>query len=131
MAVHDEDSKKSLTELNQQMVEMEQKAEDSPEAAREYFRPRLSDQLMFRRANGTVVGKADFLDGLKNNPFQERSPEDVFVCVQDDRALVTLIVVGKRKDDGAVHRYRNIRAFSRSGEQWTMEFWYNYEIPDL
>jgi hypothetical protein len=122
------DSKKSLAELNQQMLQMEQQG---GEAAQDYFRPGLSNQLVFRRANGTIVGKAAFLDGLKNNPFQQRHSEDVSVSVQEDRALVTLIVVGQRKDDGSVHRYRNIRLFSRSGEQWILEFWYNYEITGL
>jgi hypothetical protein len=116
-----------LNELSQEMVQMEQKGE----AAHDYFKKHLSDQLVFRRANGTVVRIDAFMAGLKNNPFQERHSEDVSVSVQGDRALVTMIVVAKRKDDGSVHRYRNIRLFSLSGGQWIMEFWYNYEITGL
>jgi hypothetical protein len=55
----------------------------------------------------------------------------VSAIVQGDRALVKLIVVGKRNDDGSVHLYRNIRLFSRSGDKWVLEFWYNYEIPNV
>lgn len=37
-------------------------------------------------------------------------------------ALVTLIVVGTRKDDGSVHRYRNLSLFSRkeTAECWSV-----------
>ncbi len=41
------------------------------------------------------------------------------------------IAVGTRKDDGSVHRYRNVRLFSRAGNEWIMELWYNYEITGL
>ena len=96
-----------------------------------FFNSRLSDQLIFRRASGKVVGKWDsegFLANLKNNPFSSRHTEDVSVTLLDDHALVTLIVVAKRADDESVHRYRNIRLFSRSGEDWVLVLWYNYEI---
>jgi hypothetical protein len=132
MAIDDEEgTKRSLTELNQEMVQMEQQAEAGLEAAQRYFRARLSDQLVFRRADGTIIRKTGFLDGLKNNPFQKRDPENVSVSLQGERALVTLIVVGKRKDDKSEHRYCNIRLFSRFGNEWVMEFWYNYEITGL
>jgi hypothetical protein len=128
MSVNDDERTKNyLTELNREMVQMEQQGE----AAREYFEPRLSDQLLFRRASGKVDSRSGFLGGLKNNPFERRESEDVSAVVQGDRALVRLIVAGKRKDDGSVQRYRNIRLFSRSGDEWVLEFWYNYEIPDL
>jgi hypothetical protein len=129
MAIDDDEyTKNSLAELNQHMVQIEQQG---GEVAQEYFRPHLSDKLIFRRANGLAVGKAAFLEGLNNNPFQERHSEDVSVSLQGDRALVTLAVAGKRKDDGSVHRYTNIRLFFRSGEQWVLEFWYNYENAGL
>src|SRR5215831_11063333 len=109
MAIDDDEyNNKLLTELNQHMVQIEQQG---GAAAQDYFRSHLSDKLIFRRANGAVVGKAAFLDGLKNNPFQARHSEDVSVSVQKDRALVTLIVIGKRTDDGSVHRYSNVRLF--------------------
>src|SRR5215472_9512603 len=117
-----------LIELNQRIATEEQQGE----AARDFFQGVLSDQLTFRRASGKVVGKAGpdgFLEGLTNNPFSERGVEGkVAVTPVDDRALVTLIVVGRRKDDGSVHRYRNIRLFSRAAQNWIMELWYNYEI---
>lgn len=120
-----------LIALNEKSVEVEQAG--GPDALA-FFESLLSDQLIFRRASGKVVGKAGpdgFLEGLKNNPFKSRVPDDISVTVLDNRALVTLIIVARRKDDDSVHRYRNIRLFSRAADGWIMEFWYNYEVTGL
>jgi hypothetical protein len=117
--------------LNHRVAQMEQ--EGGP-AAREFFNTHLADTLVFRRANGRVVGKfgaGGFLSTLDANPFQSRELEDIAVNPVDGRMLVTLIVIGTRKDDGSVHRYRNIRSFSRPRDRWVIEFWYNYEITGL
>ena len=120
---------KYLSTLNEQSVEVEQAGGDE---ARKYFEKLLSDQLIFRRATGKVVSKAEFLEGFKkSSPFSSRSCGIVSVTPLNDRALVTLIVVATRADDGSVHHYRNIRLFSRSGQDWLMELWYNYEITGL
>ena len=100
-------------------------------AAKKFFEANLSHQLIFRRADGKVVGKFAFFDSLEKNPFQSRQSEQVAVELMGDRALVTLIVVGTMRQDQSVHRYRNIRLFSRVGNSWHLELWYNYEIPGL
>jgi uncharacterized protein DUF4440 len=119
--------KESLEKLNRQIAHEEQRGE----AASMFLKTCLSDQLIFRRANGKVVGKEKFLEELKNNPFLTRVAEMIEVNLLEDRALVTLIVVGTRADDGSVHYYRNIRLFTRSADQWLLEFWYNFEITGL
>jgi hypothetical protein len=95
----------------------------------------FSIQLIFRRASGVVVGKAgedSFLESLatKPSPFVSRESKEIAVTLLDDRALVTLIVVGK-KADGTEKRYRNIRLFSRAGNGWKLELWYNYELTGV
>lgn len=129
-----------LIALNEESVKLEQiGAQDTEHRAKEvedFFEAHLSDQLIFRRANGSVVGKRGrgaegFMEGLrKENPFESRVPEDVVVSPVGDRAMVSLIIVASKKSDKSVHRYRNIRLFSHVGGRWIMEFWYNYEIPD-
>lgn len=119
--------KESLEKLNRQIADEEQRGE----AASTFFNTHLSDQLIFRRANGKVVGKQKFLEELKNNPFLTRASEMTEVNLLEDRALVTLIVVGTRRDDGSVHYYRNIRLFVRDADRWLLEFWYNFEIMGL
>ena len=121
-------TKQDLENLNREIGEMEQQGP----AAFEYFNTLLSDQLIFRRASGKVVGKSEpegFLDSLKKpSPFVSRVSEEISVTLLDDRALVTLIVAVARADDSSKHRYRNVRLFSRSGDKWILELWYNYEV---
>lgn len=118
----------SLINLNEEFGDMEQRRDD---VARKFFEDHLSDQLIFRRANGTVIGKVGpegFLENLKKpNPFTSRRSEEISVEPLDDRALVNLIVVATRNDN-SLALFRNIRLFSRSGGRWLLEFWYNYEI---
>jgi hypothetical protein len=125
------DEETALDALNRRFAEMEQQG---GREAIEFFGSHLSHELIFRRANGKVVGKfgrEGFLEGLSSNPFRSRAVEDVSVTQQGDHALVTLIIVGTRKDDQSIHRYRNIRLLSRSHDKWIVEFWFNYEIPGL
>ena len=122
---------KDLVALNERMVRMEQAGDDQ---AFDFFQAHLSDQLVFRRANGKIVGKSEpdgFLSSLKKNPFSSRRSEDISVTQLSDRALVTLMVVGTLANDSSVHRYCNIRFFTRSADNWILELWYNYEILDL
>lgn len=123
-----EQIKQHLFDLNNQIAEMEQKGK----AAQTFFDELLSDKLIFRRVSGKVIGKngeESFMGGLeKPSPFTSRQTEDVSVTLlDDDHALVTLIVVGNKKD-GSVGWYRNVRLFVHAGDKWVMEFWYNYEI---
>jgi hypothetical protein len=122
--------------LNQKIGAAEQSADPTAKdgvalaAAKKFFEANLSHQLIFRRAGGKVVGKSAFLDSLEKNPFQSLQSEQVAVELMGDRSLVTLIVVGTMQDQ-SVHRYRNIRLFSRVGDSWHLELWYNYEITGL
>ncbi len=93
MAINDvELTTKHLVDLNKRIGEMEQKQD---EEAHLFFNAHLSDQLIFRRASGTVVGKSapeGFLDSLKRpSPFTSRMSEDISVTLLDNRALVMLI----------------------------------------
>lgn len=117
-----------LQELNRELVTAEQ------DRNQEFFSARLSGTLLFRRANGTVVGKAEFLQDLqKPNAFTERVAGSIEVTEDPavpHRALVTLIV-RTRKADGLTQYFRNIRFFTRTPAGWELDAWYNYEITGL
>lgn len=119
--------KAALEKLNQRFGDEEQRGEDG----KPFFELHLSSNLLFRRASGKIVGKTEFLNGLANNPFESRTSEDIVVHVDGDRALATLIVIGTRRDDKSVHRYRNVRFFTQEGNRWHLDTWYNYEITGL
>lgn len=118
----------NLQELNLKIAE----AENQKDA--QFFANLLSEKLLFRRANGAVIGKAEFLEDLqKPNPFTERVAGSIEV-IEDPavsgRALVTLIV-RTSKADGAKQYFRNIRFFTRTAAGWELDAWYNYEITGL
>jgi hypothetical protein len=125
---NNESSTQKLIDLNKEIANMEQQGS----AATNYFTNLLSDELIFRRASGKVDKKSDFIEKLQvPNPFISRHAEDVVIeLINDRRALVRLIVT-TTKADGSKQRFRNIRSFSRSGEDFILEFWYNYELTGL
>jgi hypothetical protein len=91
----------------------------------------ISPQLVFRRADRTVVGKDKFMADLqKRSPFATRESEDATVEIRGDRALVTLIVT-TTSGDGTESRYRNIRMFIRRDEDWQLEFWFNDDVTHV
>ncbi|WP_027155904.1 nuclear transport factor 2 family protein [Mesorhizobium sp. WSM2561] len=120
-----------LQSLNEKVAQMEEQRDDD---AVQFFERHLSEQLVFRRTDGSVVGKRgaaepkSFMDTLTGpSPFLERRSQDIHVDVLGDRAVVRLIVVGTKRD-GSVHCYRNIRFWSHSGEDWQLDSWYNFEL---
>jgi hypothetical protein len=91
----------------------------------------LSPQILFRRADKTVVGKKEFMDALSGpSPFATRVSRNVVVEPRGDRAVSSLVVTTTR-EDGRVSHYRNIRWFARRDDRWLLEYWFNDDITDL
>lgn len=94
-----------LIHLNTEIGDIEQQGA----IATNYFTHLLSNQLIFRRASGTAIGKHDFIENLKTKkPFTSHRAEDIVVNPISDRILVTLIVATTKADDSQ-QRYRNVR----------------------
>jgi hypothetical protein len=116
-----------LVALNQKIAVLEQ---ERGRTTQHFFTKLLSDQLLFRRANGRVIGKADFLQSLSTpSPFTQykvEQLEQVQLAEVKKRTLVTLLM---RTEDryGAARCFRHIRYFTRSATRWRLEFWYVYE----
>lgn len=122
LAPHDAATLKSL---NERFVVMEQQRDAEAKA---WFDTILSDHLIFRRADGSMVDKQAFLKCLGNpNRFLTRHMEDVHIIAVADHALIFL-VVRTTEADGTVSRYRNIRLFSKQRNTWVLECWCNYEL---
>jgi hypothetical protein len=91
----------------------------------------LSRDLLFQRADKSVIGKKEFMEGLSGpSPFLKRASRNVKVVLRNERALATLIGT-TTKVDGSVNRYRNIRWFARDGGRWRLECWFNDDIAAL
>jgi hypothetical protein len=117
-----------LTELNIQIAQWEQQRDKD---AIGQLALCLSDTLIFRRADRTTVDKAAFLKALNGpSPFVSRETRNVTVTVSQDRAMAIVTVITVKKD-GERNAYRNVRLFSRHGEAWRLEFWFNDDVSSL
>ena len=106
------------------------------QAIKDFFEQHLSDQLIFRRADGTVAGKCAFITALGGGSNKRTAEEVKWLSIDDrqDCALVTLIVVTKEENSFGVdieRRFRNVRYFKREDQRWIMHCWYNYELTSL
>jgi len=83
----------------------------------------LAPVLAFRRANGALVDRAAFLDGVQPSAARETEIESVEL-LGHDRAVVTCAVT-MTTDDGP-KRFHNVRLFVRSGGgPWQLLAWAN------
>lgn len=117
----------NLVEINHNIAKEENTRDED---ARQFFEQLLSDELIFRRADGSVVGKDGFIKNLEEKSAFTRTAEDIAVTRCGNRALVTLIVRTEQAD-GTPGRYRNVRVFFLVGNKWQLEVWYNYDLTSL
>jgi hypothetical protein len=124
----DQSDESLLQSVNRELADWEQ-ARDT-KAVRK-LDELLSPDLLFRRADKSIVGKKDFMEALSGpSPFVKRESTNVDVVLRNERALATLIVTTTKKD-GSVNHYRNIRWFARNGGRWRLEYWFNDNITEL
>jgi ketosteroid isomerase-like protein len=118
----------ALTTLNERLAEAELSRD------KEFFVSVLADDLVFRRANGTRVGKAAYLEGLldERNRYDRLEAEDVEVIpYRVDLALASLRVhaAGERAGEGFEGDFRNTRLFVKKDGEWKCAVWFNTPEP--
>jgi Domain of unknown function (DUF4440) len=103
---------------------------NSRDVDRRFLQDHIGDDLLFQRADGTVVGKKEFLEKWKGgSPFTARFVSDVTANLQvgePNRGVVTLLIHAIDKL-GAHHVYRNLRFCEKRGAKWQIYAWYNAE----
>jgi hypothetical protein len=121
------DVEKKLKELNIGIGEAEK------EHNLDFLKTILSDDLVFRRANGKIVNKKEYLESVQNpeNTFDYLYSEDVKPIVYESAAMVLLRVraKGKRGPDPFEGNYRNIRLFLKN-QDWQCVMWFNIEVQE-
>ena len=80
-----------LRDLNVQLGEAEKRGE------RDFFERHLAEDLIFRRADGTVVTKQQFLYNLQPDTFDKLDSEVLEVKVYGDILVVKVLVTAKKK----------------------------------
>ncbi len=117
------DAEAELTYLNQTMTEAEKKG-DVP-----FFREILADDLIFRRAKGTVVTKEQFILDLKSDAFEKLEANVLEVRNYADGAVAKVMVTSKRRGEPSEGKYLNVRRFARRDGAWRLVAWLNTEVP--
>ena len=115
-----------LIDLNEQIGDAEKTCDS------EFLKSVLSENLRFRRADGTILDKAIYLDDLlkPENTTDELESDGIMPTITDNVAVVTLVVRvrgmrGGNKLDGA---FRNIRIFLNEPDKephWQLHSWFN------
>lgn len=119
-----------LIELNERIGEAEKARDDR------FMQDILADTLSFRRADGTVVNKTTYIEGLLN---PKRTYDRLVVSntkltrYEGNAAVVSMIVdaAGMRDEKPFAGKYRNIRIFMKEPDAvygWKCHMWFNEEI---
>ena len=117
-----------LKQLNAEIGERE-KAGDG-----EYFTTLLADDFIFRRANGAIVGKSEYIDGLASvvaNPYEQLDTRVENVMIDGSSAVVNTIVTAKRRNMEHPGEFKNVRVFRQENDDWRLAIWINTKIRDL
>jgi hypothetical protein len=119
------DLEKELIELNMKIGEAEKQRDEA------FLKRLLSEDLIFRRANGKIVNKKEYLESLQDpaNTYDYIISEDVKPTIFEDVAVVSLRVRarGKRGASTFEGNFRNIRLFLKN-QEWQCAVWFNTPI---
>lgn len=85
----------------------------------------LAPELAFRRANGMVVGREQFLKDVKPRALSKTDIESIQFYGKD-RAIVACVVT--IKVDGQDTKFHNLRMFIRDGTSWKLLGWANERL---
>lgn len=122
------DTNHPLYALNLRVVEFESARDDGA------LGQLLHDALVFRRANGDVVFKGDYLQGLEDI-VSVRWARSVVLDIQlhgEDLAVVPCLVAVDREQKGSDDAnvtvqgvFLNVRVWTRTKGEWKLIGWFN------
>jgi hypothetical protein len=94
---------------------------------KEFFETLLAPCLAFRRANGQILDRPNFIAGVSPSAKRTTNIQSITV-LEKNRALIECTVT--MEDDGGAKRFHNVRLFVREGEsnQWMLLGWANEPI---
>ena len=114
--------KQRLRRLNEEIGEKEKDGDGK------YFLMLLADDFVFRRANGDIVNKKDYLESLEKvaeNPYEHLEVHVREVVIDRDSAVADVLVIAKRKNMQRPGRFTNVPMFKREDTQWKLVAWIN------
>jgi hypothetical protein len=98
--------------------------EDDGEGSTSHFTQLLAPAFRFRRADGSVVNKSEFIANLPKGANGDRSLVGKVECMEHESLAVASLCVRFKGN-----LYRNIRVFKRDGaEGFQLLMWCNHAI---
>jgi catechol 2,3-dioxygenase-like lactoylglutathione lyase family enzyme len=100
------------------------------EGDRDYLADVLHDDLVFRRADGTVASKRDYLAELARRSYDALDVAIAEIDEQAESAVVTAFVTARGRSNGEAFAgtFRNLRTFVRDGDGWRCRVWINTRV---
>jgi hypothetical protein len=102
---------------------------------RSFFEQALDDTFRFRRGDGSVDTKDDFLRGLNDpaNTSETLTTEVLQVQILGEQAFVEAQVrfKGRRRGADVEGVFRNLRLFEKRADMWRCVMWFNKRIGSL
>lgn len=102
-----------------------------------FYRELLDQTMRFRRANGAVVTRDEYLIDLANpdNRREQIEPVGTIDCTVFENtavASVLLRVKGINAGTAFAGTFRNVRIFHREARDkpWRLKVWFNDKVPD-
>jgi ketosteroid isomerase-like protein len=90
----------------------------------------LHDDLVFRRADGHLVTKQEYLEAVPTRTYERLESDVPEIHEQQESAVVTVIVdaAGTTARGRFEGRYRNTRVFVNDDGRWLCRIWVNVPI---
>jgi catechol 2,3-dioxygenase-like lactoylglutathione lyase family enzyme len=87
----------------------------------------LHDDLIFRRADGKIVTKEQYLAAVPKRQYRTLESDVAELHITKDSALATVLVRAEGTANGTAFKgtYRNVRVFVSEGERWVCTVWVN------
>jgi quercetin dioxygenase-like cupin family protein len=113
-----------------QLVKINQEIRDAEfHHDKSYFKNKLSDDLIFRRASGKFVNKQLYMDELPLTKYDILDAGPTEIIPIDERSAYTILNIaakGKRPDGAEFEgNFRNTRFFRKKGTEWELYAWCN------
>ena len=121
--------------VGRQLMEFLTAASHSPVSPddKRIFNAFFADDVIYTRASGVVIHKADIMKALDDPPragapIPSYTGEDISVHRTGGVVIVAFRLV-QRMSDGTTHQYRNTGTFVQRGSRWQAVAWQATPIP--
>jgi hypothetical protein len=121
-----------LRQLNRQTFLAEERRRIGDMSWREFLERSLGEDFLIRRARADLgnQNREQMLDWIEEHPSVERTVKEDEVVAWCSDTLGVVISPLEMLRDGAVHRYQNVKVFTRSPRAaWQCVYWQVTEMP--